>query len=338
MGGALWRNRLLLTLVFFHLACGLAISHSLEQPFTSGTLAAMLAQLKLILPLFVLLLVYGRYRWGQIYIKPDNQREWFIADLKRIVLDGERIATGVLAFLAFVLFCATYSFLKDSIPLMVPFSWDPAFAELDRMLHGGTDPWRLLLPVFGNPLATTAVNTVYHFWFFLMYFIVLWACFDTRNFEKSAIFLVAYVLTWVIGGNLFATLLSSAGPVFYADAGFGDTFVPLMERLRAVNQVSPVWALDVQRILLDGYLNNGPIKGISAMLSMHVGSTVVMTLFCFSHNRKLGWAMVAFTGLIVIGSVHLAWHYAVDSYFAIVIALVCWALARWLLRWFPTQV
>ena len=335
---ALYRQRLLLSLVLVHLACGLVVSLILDVPFESGTFAILRTQLKLMIPLFVIVLWFWRFGYMAICVRPKRPIQWFIADIKRILLDGDRIATGVLAFLSVVLIFGTYTFLKDALPLMVPYSWDPTFAEWDRMLHFGQDPWTFLMPIFGAPMVTSALNVVYHFWFFLMYFLVLWACFDIKNIQKSVTFLVAFALCWMLGGNVIATLLSSGGPVYYEVFGFGDTFVPLMDRLYAINDITRVWAIDVQELLLDGYLTDGPVKGISAMPSMHVGSTVIMTMFCFSHKRWLGWMMVVFTGLIMIGSVHLAWHYAIDGYLAVAIALACWGLARALTRRFSPVV
>jgi hypothetical protein len=41
-------------------------------------------------------------------------------------------------------------------------------------------------------------------------------------------------------------------------------------------------------------------------------------------NRKLGIALFIFTGMILLGSIHLAWHYAIDGYAGIAIALIAW--------------
>lgn len=337
LNSVLWRHRVLLSIVLLHLVCGLTISLVLGTPFESGTLRMLRTQLKIMIPLFLVILLFWRFGWTAVRVRPKRPIHWFAADMRRILLDSDRIASGVTAFLCVALFSGTFVFVKDMIPQIMPFSWDPAFAALDRALHGGTDPWRLLLPVFGSPQATSALNAAYHLWFFLMYFCVFWACFDTRNIEKSATFLIAWILAWVLGGNAIALLLSSAGPVYYQVMGFGDTFAAQMDRLHAINEISRVWALDVQDMLLDGYLNDGPVRGISAMPSMHVGSSVVLTLFCFSHRRWLGWLMVAFTATIMIGSVHLAWHYAIDGYLAVAVALGCWALARALIRRFPLE-
>ena len=328
LAGALQRNRLLLTLVLVHLGCALLIAQSTGMAMNPGTLMTMLLQLPVMLLLFGFIVGYCRYRWVMIVVKPDNNMQWYKADMRRILLDPDRLMTGVIAFLCYTVFTGAFSYIKETIPVMVPFSWDPALAELDRALHGGIDPWRLLQPVFGNAVMTAVLNALYHLWFFMMYFMLLWACFDIRNYRKSMVFLTGFVLTWAMSGNLFATLLSSVGPVYYAAFGFGDTFEPLMQALQGADQIIPVWALDVQQMLLNNYHHGGSVRGISAMPSMHVASSVIMTLYIFSLSRWMGWVMVGFTTAIVIGSVHLAWHYAVDGYAGIAIALACWWLGR----------
>ena len=335
LNSVLWRHRVLLSIVLIHLAFGLSVSLVLGTPFESGTFRAMRRQLTQLLPLFLIGAIFGRFLWMAVRVRPEKPIHWFLADMRGILFSKDRMANAVTTFLAVAVFTGTFAFIKEMIPHMVPFSWDPAIAEMDRWLHGGQDPWRLLLPVFGSPSATTLLNAAYHLWFLLMYSCVFWAFADTRNMEKSVTFLIAYVLTWAICGNLMATLFSSVGPDYYQAMGFGDTFVPLTERLYALNEVSPVWALEVQELLLDGYLNDGPIKAISAMPSMHVASTVIITLFCFSHKRWLGWVMAGFTVAIMIGSVHLGWHYAIDGYFSVALALAIWALSRALVRRFP---
>jgi len=41
----------------------------------------------------------------------------------------------------------------------------------------------------------------------------------------------------------------------------------------------------------------------------------------------LGMAFLAFTAIIFIGSIHLGWHYAVDSIAGILLAVAFWAAA-----------
>ena len=44
----------------------------------------------------------------------------------------------------------------------------------------------------------------------------------------------------------------------------------------------------------------------------------------------LGWSLSLFAAAIMIGSVHLAWHYAVDGYLAVLMTWGIWrAPASW---------
>lgn len=334
IGPALWRIRLLIGLVALHFLGVYAACLLLGHPFGSGTATTLISLLQLQVPLFLVILLFWRFGWMIVKVRPRRPIAWFATDLREILLDRDRIFTGIFAFLAMCLFAGSFTVCKDLIPLINPFSWDPTFAWLDRALHGGTDPWHLLFHLTGTPAITTAINAAYHLWLMLAYFLIFVACFNVSRHDKHRHYLVADVLCWVIGGNILATLFSSVGPVYYEAFGYGADFVPLMDTLRAFNEVSPVWALDLQVMLLDGYMNDGPVRGISAMPSMHVASTVTMTLYAFSVSRVFGWIMTGFAALILVGSVQLGWHYAIDGYFSIALSLACWALARRLLRGF----
>lgn len=104
--------------------------------------------------------------------------------------------------------------------------------------------------------------------------------------------------------------------------------MPLVETLHRIAEVSPVWALDVHEMLLEGYRDGGPVRGISAMPSMHVASAALMAIYGFAWRRWAGWLLTAFAVAIQIGSVHLAWHYAIDGYFGALLAVFCWYAAR----------
>ncbi|WP_299944476.1 phosphatase PAP2 family protein [uncultured Ruegeria sp.] len=235
---------------------------------------------------------------------------------------------AIAGYISVILLIVTFSYLKDEIPSVNPYSWDPLFAQLDRFLHGGHDPWTLLQAILGSPYLTTLVNMAYHGWFVLIYMAVCLACIDRRDPNRSMTFLVAFALCWSIGGNLMAIIFSSVGPVYYQPFGFGDTFVPLVEFLHESHEISPVWALEWHQLLLDGYFNDGPISGISAMPSMHVATSVLLAIYGFSYSRWLGWSLTAFAVVIMLGSVHLAWHYAIDGYVSTALVFFLWWLAK----------
>jgi membrane-associated phospholipid phosphatase len=266
-----------------------------------------------------------------IYVRPAKPIAHFVADMMALGRDVERIASGFFALMLFTLFISTFSYFKSIVPFLNDFKWDTTFAEWDRALHFGRDPYVWLAPIFGNPLATTVLNAFYHLWFFLVYFIVFLACFSARNSRSGAVFLLSLVLTFIIGGNFLATVFSSAGPVYYERLGFGADFAPLMDNLYQFNEIMPVWALDVQEALWQSHIDAGPISGISAMPSMHVASSTLLAFYGMRHARWAGIALGLFAVMIMIGSVQLGWHYAIDGYLGALLAWACWRLAEFLI-------
>lgn len=135
--------------------------------------------------------------------------------------------------------------------------------------------------------------------------------------------MLAYFLT-ISTCCLLQFVLPSAGPVFYAQLGLGDQF--------AAMPVQP-WVASARDYLWADYLAGGgkPGGGISAMPSVHVAMVLWVALVVrayFPRLQSLAWIYFA---AILVGSVHLGWHYAVDGIVSIAIALIAWAVAPILL-------
>jgi membrane-associated phospholipid phosphatase len=72
--------------------------------------------------------------------------------------------------------------------------------------------------------------------------------------------------------------------------------------------------------------------GISAMPSMHVAGAMLFALLGWRTNRFLGIALTINVALILMATVFLGWHYAVDGYASIVGTLVIWWAVGALIR------
>lgn len=279
-----------------------------------------------------LLLELGRlWRSGH----PGSPTLALLRALLHDILTPGRFANGFHASLAMGFFAIGFTTLKSNIPKVNPFSWDDAFIHLDRVLHFGMLPHELLAPVLQYPLATLALNATYNLWFFFMLGFFLWQGFQGKDTRLRQRFLIAYMLCWVLGTPLLGTIFSSAGPCFYGRLFPGpDPYAGLMTYLRQVNETYPIWALGTQDMLYDAYTSKeGPISGISAMPSMHVTTSVLFFLCARASGiRWLSWITGVFAAAIMLGSVLLAWHYAVDGYAGVLIALACWSFAGWLTR------
>ena len=107
----------------------------------------------------------------------------------------------------------------------------------------------------------------------------------------------------------------------------------LFTYLNAADTRIPLWFLDTQQMLWDGYTGKIPALGISAMPSMHNASAVLFALAFRQVSKGLGWFFTAYAVVILAGSVHLGWHYAIDGYAGVLIAGFSWWLAGHLARW-----
>jgi hypothetical protein len=269
----------------------------------------------------------------KLVVKPAD----FVAallDASGRFLTLRRLCMALPVMLILPLFGATFTNLKVLIPAIMPFGWDPAFAEWDRLLHGGYHPWQLLQPLLGYPYVTSLINAVYHLWFFLAYAVICWQIASTDRPRLRMQYLLTFVLVWAVIGNIAAMLLSSAGPVYFGRVtGLPDPYAPLMSYLHEASAVAPVPALHVQDMLWRLYESQGLAVGggISAMPSLHVAIAFSFVLLARAIDRRLAIAFTVSAAFILVGSVHLGWHYAIDGYVGIVAAWLIWGGVGWLL-------
>jgi hypothetical protein len=212
---------------------------------------------------------------------------------------------------------ALLGWLKVTMPYAVGFWADPFLADADAFLFGG-DPWRFLhrLPI-GD-----VVDRVYVTWGPFCACSALALAFAPDDRRKGQC-VVAYFLT-VASAAFGQYLLPSAGPVFFEATGQGARFAEL--------PIQP-WVRTTADYLWETYSSPGfrVGSGISAWPSLHVaGATwMAITLRCyFPRSQIVGWTYFI---LILVGSVYLGWHYALDGLFGAASAVACFRLAKWLL-------
>ena len=227
-----------------------------------------------------------------------------------------------------IIFMPMFSAMKSSIPLFNDYGWDAFFIQMDHRIHG-TDPWRLLQPIFGYPIVTSAVSVAYHAWLMLIYMGGLYFALYVKDRELRSRYFVTYFAIWTLIGIVMATILASVGPCFVGPLVGLDTFDEQMAYLRAANERFPIFVLDVQEQLLNWHLTgqHGLGRGITAMPSMHVGLGFLFFLAVRKISAVAGWIFGIFFLIVFIGSVHLAYHYAVDGYVSILVTAIVWKLA-----------
>jgi membrane-associated phospholipid phosphatase len=113
-----------------------------------------------------------------------------------------------------------------------------------------------------------------------------------------------------------------------------DPYAPLMSYLHHVDETHSIWALGAQDMLWGNYQMRDVMvgSGISAMPSMHVAIATLFALVCWRVRRWLGIVMATYAVIIMLGSVHLGWHYAVDGYLGAAGMLAIWWCVGWCLK------
>lgn len=277
--------------------------------------------------------------WVIVFVRPSSPFRFIAEDWKTRLFTPERLAGAAIVLLLLPSFVSVFSGIKMTIPAFQAYGWDPVWELWDRRIHLGRHPWEWLQPLLGRPLVTSTISVFYQLWFFVTFSVLLWQAFSTARPRLRMQFLVAFVLSWALLGNLTAIMLSSAGPVYFGRiTGLADPYAGLMSYLYQAHESYTVFVLTSQELLWSNYSANSETLGggISAMPSMHVGSTFLSALVAWPTHRSFGIIMGVYCMIIMIGSVHLGWHYALDGYVSIPLTLLFWWVAgRWAARVIP---
>ncbi len=101
--------------------------------------------------------------------RPARLTRVIVAEMRGTWFTRERIGRGLPVVVAFLFFMAAFTSLKSIIPMVQPYAWDAYFMQIDRLIHFGTDPWRLLQPFLGYPVVTLIINHIDNLWFPVMF-------------------------------------------------------------------------------------------------------------------------------------------------------------------------
>lgn len=223
-------------------------------------------------------------------------------------------------------FQSTFNSVKQLIDDVVGYPWDNGFAEIDRVLHFGRHPWQWLSPLIDRTGVIRLIDLSYMLWFPVVFAFVLWVAW-TRHRDLRRRALVAVMLVWVLCGNVAALIFASAGPCYYGAVSSGtDPYAGLLTTLDAQHRHNFLFARHNQTGLWTAMQSNDwlPFGGISAMPSVHVAMVVLMALVARARNATAGVLLSVFAMATMLGSVMLAWHYAIDGYLGALMAYGIW--------------
>lgn len=263
--------------------------------------------------------------------KPDSPIRFMATQTKLFFQSGRPFYSFLAIALLFTFFAAGFSINKAMIPRLHPFSWDPFFTQWDYKLHFSAYPHEYFVWLSSNPFFLMMIDIAYQTWFYLYYLSIFYASYLFYNRPETKVYFLANCLTWFFGGNILALIFSSAGPIYAEYLAPNPLYEEQLQLLRSSQGLLPNMALIVREKLWTSLQVNG-LSSISAFPSMHVGSTVLMTIASFyTGSKKVFSFMLFYAFLIFTGSIVLTWHYAVDGYAGALIAGSCWLLAKKLL-------
>ncbi len=280
---------------------------------------------------------------GRAVVQRGRGEAW--RDIRRGWKDyfcSDRFARGVSAFClvsAILFFIGAH---KSLFPYFNPFHWDPALARWDAFLHFGHQPYQLLTPLveYFGVTGSKFVAGVYVAWFPVMYVTCFHAAFIDRDTARVTRFLWTFLLSWAVLGVAAAMALTSVGPMYYHDfyPHLPDPFKPLVDDLYPSLVASKVPFIFETRELLLKWVRDAHVinfNSLSAMPSLHVGMAWLFLLYWRTVSRALFALAAAFFLLILVGSVYLGFHYAIDGYATVAGVSILWrSVARGKLLFF----
>jgi hypothetical protein len=235
-------------------------------------------------------------------------------------------------------FTAVKTLLND----VLPFSWDTTFMAIGKELHFGLHPWQWL--DIENPAITRALESIYAFWGVLLVAVPFAVVMQRAGGQARPRFLISLILIFILLGNIAAGAFMSAGPFWFHFTGAKqDDYAGLFAYLMQADPNGDFSAVNFQRYLWQAYLQGATHigTGISAFPSIHVAVATLYALHAWPLGRMPRIAATTFLVLIMVGAVHLGWHYAVDCYAGLLGAVLIYgavgAIQRWHARTAPAE-
>ena len=261
-----------------------------------------------------------------------RDRHWVISVLETFeghtstyIRDG-RLHNALVAILALLPITLFFCIGKSMIPALGSYTLDPLLATTDRLLHFGYYPHEFLVPWIERTGLSGLIDSAYLSWFMVIYLITAFACWADPDQHRRQRFLWTYSLCWVAIGNIIAIIDASVGPLFFHEF-YPYISNPYEEFVAYLHTQEGLKIFVIADELLSMVRDDSPINinAISAMPSLHVAMCALGFLYFRSINNALWQFLVLFFIIILIGSVYLGWHYAIDGYAG---ALLAWGLWR----------
>ena len=276
-----------------------------------------LVRLSVILMVFMLLDVIPRAVWRGAGRPARTALAAY--DVLRERWTPRRLAFVLVGLFSFYITYVAYRNFKGFLPFLRPDLHDTSLLELDRAMFFGNDPATLLHQLLGTGFANSALSFVYVLFLAFVPVSLAAALVWFGELRNGLWYATALCLNWVLGAISYY-LIPAMGPAFVAPQLFSD--------LAPTASSSLQHSLWVERLnVLYGHAP-GPAKevvqSIAAFASLHV-SVVLTAALVAQLLRANKWLLVAlwtYFVLVVISTIYLGWHYVIDDFAGVLIAVL----------------
>ena len=239
-----------------------------------------------------------------------------------------RFVAGTLLMLVLLLFFeAMYTTVKTTFSADA-FPYDKLIADIDKALHFGHAPSYWLAFLRSDWLLRIVETNYDGVWFPFWLITLYWFCTSPHAEKLRVRFVLTFMMVWVLIGNVVASLALTAGPALYGKVtGDHERFAKLLQFLDSTPNSTSVTQHYLWTLHETGAGGLG--SGISAFPSIHVAVAACCALFISEIDKRFGLAAWVYVAIIMLSSVYLGWHYAVDGYAAVVLTTaIYWAVRR----------
>lgn len=244
--------------------------------------------------------------------------------------EGRRLLDLAWVLVVMVTLIEAYSWTKVMIPALNPRLFDRQLAALDEILFLGHNPNVFLLALLRSAPFGLGHGVEWYYEQFIRTMPAFAAWFLTAPKPAERVgFAAGLIATWLIGVWVYVAC-PSLGPAYvYSDLWHEvrDAF-PLFAAAQAELMAN---YQNVLRILHGEVLMIRPMLGIAAMPSLHVAIHALYFYWAVKLRSPLRGVLLLSTLAMFVGSIASAWHYAVDSLAALLLAAVGLAIA-WRVR------
>jgi len=309
-----WVARLWLVVVLFA-AVTAVVAHQVGIPVRDPHGAWLRTRLVLTLATFLILVLLDagihapRRGWTARRMLDTLRRRWTPG---RLVL----VLSALLAYYV-VYFC--YHNLKSWVVFQHP--RDEMLQQWDRWLFLGHSPAVLLHDVLGQGIAAYVLMAIYISFSVVVLVAVAAAVVFTPAIRDGCVFIASAIWVWILGVGSYY-LIPSIGPFSSAPQDFAG--LP-----HTVIQDTQTHYLAQRVHLLTDPLAPDATAQVAAFASLHVAVTALILLMTHYYRlRRTAWVMTAYLIGVVLATIYLGWHFAVDVAAGLVIAGVALLLGR----------